>query len=178
MLAYVLPATVIWALLGPVLQQLNAIIRLGAIMAVVYALGYGIVETVGLPAWRPTVVWQVPSQWIVGRPVPVQTMIWAMALGPGLVTLNPYAGIWLLPLVVALFHMPAAALGVGAGVGASHAVARALGVLSNQKHLQSRSNTINYLKWQWRWLFGDGLTLLFGAGMLTVNALAQFGVPI
>ena len=176
--AYVLPAALVWAALGLMLRPLSGIPGLVPVAAAAYALGYGIVETAGLPVWRPTLAWQVPAPWIAGRREPVQALIWGATLGPGLVTRNPYAGMWLLPLLVALYHDPLVALGVGVCIGAAHGAARALGVLNNRKHLGARTAPLALMGWQWRWQVLDGVALLLAAGALTAYALALLGVRL
>jgi hypothetical protein len=126
----------VWAALSLAMRPLSSVPGLVPVAAIAYALGYGIVETVGLPVWRPTLAWQVPAPWIAGRRAPVQALIWGATLGPGLVARNPYAGMWLLLLLVALYHNSLAALGVGVCIGVAHGLARALGVLNNRRHLE------------------------------------------
>ena len=176
--AYVLPAVAVWGMISIVLWPLGSIPGLISLAAWVYALGYGIVETVGLPIWRPSVPWQVPASWVAGRAPHVQALIWGATLGPGLLTRNPYAGMWLLPLLVAMRHSVLMALITGIAVGAAHGGARALGVLSNQRHLDARFAPMAAIGWQWRWQLIDGMALLLAAGALTVYVPPLFGIHL
>jgi hypothetical protein len=95
-----------------------------------------------------------------------QTLTWGSVLGPGLVTRNPYAGMWLLPLLIVLQHDLFTAVVSGATVGIAHGSARAFGILRNRKHQNDSCAPILILASQWRWQFMDGLALLGIAGGL------------
>lgn len=128
---------------------------------------------------RLSLAWQVPSHWIKGRPPIVQTLIWGTSLGPGLVTRNPYAGIWLLPFLIVLDRSPLMTLVVGIAVGAAHGGARAIGVLRNRSCMSTDVDA--YLKImgaQQRWQYLDGLALLLAAGALAAYALFLLGTPL
>src|SRR3989441_3429666 len=118
MAAYVLPSAAVWGILGIILWPLHT--WLIPLIALVYALWFGIFETLGLPFRPPGLAWQVPSGWIDRRPAMVKTLTWGITLGPGLVTKNPYAGIWLLPLLVALNHSLFMTMTIGIAVGVAH----------------------------------------------------------
>ena len=90
----------------------------------------------GLPLRSFDSKWQVPSSWVKGSVIK-RSLLWGTILGPGLITRNPYAGIWLLPLLIVLARNPLVMVLVGIGIGAAHGIARALGVLRNRKHLES-----------------------------------------
>jgi hypothetical protein len=105
----------------------------------------------------------------------VQTLIWGALLGPGLVTRNPYAGIWLLPLLLVLNQNLLTAVGAGIAIGIAHGGARALGVLHNRKCMQVAQAHLLILGEQWRWKYLDGLALLLAAGALAASMLSLLG---
>lgn len=109
----------------------------------------------------------------------IQTLTWGTALGPGLVTKNPYAGMWLLPFLVALNHSLLMTIVVSMVVGATHGGARALGVLRNQRCIvMDESAHIRILGAVSRWQYIDGLALLLGAGALAAYALFLLGTRL
>ena len=176
--AYILPAAAVWSILSVVFWPLSSIsiTVLIPFMAMVYAFAFGVFEALGLPFRAPSLAWQVPSQWISGHSRVAQTITWGAILGPGLVTRNPYAGIWLLPLLLALNHSLLTAIAVGIAVGIAHAAARAIGVLSNLKYMDTNHGYILVLGAQLRWLYMDGLALLLAAGALTAYTLMLLGI--
>lgn len=178
--AYVLPAALVWGVLGILFRLLNVIPWLIPLLALAYTLWFGLLETLGLP-FRPLEIgWQVPSGWIDGRPSMVQALTWGTTLGPGLVTRNPYAGIWLLPLLIALNQSLLIAMLVGVAVGMAHGGARVLGVLSNRRSMEMDEEYAHLmiLGSQFRWQYIDGLALLVAAGALAVYNLSLLGVHL
>lgn len=165
--AYVVPAMIVWAVLDLLLRPLGDKLLLIAPIAAGYALLYGLTESLGLPFRSPGLVWQVPAHWVNGRPAAVQTLIWGVTVGPGLVTRNPLAGMWLLPLLLAFNQ----SLLVAILVGAAHATARALGVLHNRQRIEGACSDLAILGSQLRWRYADGLALLMAAGVLIGYAL-------
>lgn len=141
-------------------------------MAWGYAFVFGIFETFGIPFRVPGLTWQVPSRWVKGRSKVVKTLIWGIVLGPGLVTNNPYAGIWLLPFLVALNHSLLPAVVVSTAVGFAHGIGRAAGVLSNRRYMSMNCGDLLIMGKQIRWQFMDGLVLLLAAGLLTSHVLS------
>ncbi len=147
------------------LQPLGAVSLAISLIAGIYALVFGMCEALGLP-FRPFgLAWQVPAHWLKGRSARMQALIWGACLGPGLLTRNPYAGMWLLPLLLPLIHGRFAAMSVGIAIGVAHGGGRAFGVLRNRKHLNG-SCTDSIILTQWRWRLVDGLALLLVAGSL------------
>lgn len=104
-----------------------------------------------------------------------QITTWGTLLGPGLVTRNPYAGMWLLPLLITLNHNLLAATATGMAVGAAHGGARAIGVLSNWRHIGMPYAHLMILGAQLRWKSRDGRALLLAAGALTAYILSLLG---
>ena len=105
-----------------------------------------------------------------------QTLMWGALLGPGLVTRNPYAGMWLVPLLIALNHNLLATLVMGLIVGVAHGGARALGVLSNRRHMETNCSHLLILGAQMHWKCRDGLALLLAAGALAAYTLSLLGL--
>ncbi len=173
-----LPAALVWGLLGLALSPLASVPFLLPLLALVYALWFGARETLGLHRRLLGLVWQVPASWVRGRPAVARAFIWGVTLGPGLVTKNPYAGMWLLPLLVALLalsHSLFATVVVGVAVGSAHAMARAIGVLRNRKCIAvDASAHVKILQSQERWQYLDGLALLLAAGALGAYTLFLF----
>jgi len=108
----------------------------------------------------------------------VKTLTWGITLGPGLVTKNQYAGIWLLPLLVALNHSLFMTMTIGIAVGVAHGGARVLGVLSNRRYMDIEYAHLRILGAQFRWLYMDGLALLLAAGALAAYILSLMGVHL
>jgi hypothetical protein len=174
--AYTVPAAIVWGLFAFIFRFLAAIPLLLPLLAFAYALWFGLNELLEFSHIRLSLAWQVPSSWVKHRPAPVQTLIWGTALGPGLITRNPYAGIWLLPFLIVLGRAPAMALIVGLIVGAIHGAARAIGVLRNRSCM--RGNVDAYLQImarQQRWQYLDGLALLLAAGALAAYTIFLLG---
>jgi hypothetical protein len=173
-IAYALPAAAVWSILGAAFWLLNSVSLFILLFAWVYALGFGLFEVFGLPVRIPGLSWQVPATWVKGKSAATQTMIWGTLLGPGLVTRNPYAGFWLLPLLLGLNQNLLVAIGIGVAVGLTHGGARACGIISNQKCVKDLNAHIFILQRQWCWKYIDGLTLLMVAGGLTALLLVHY----
>jgi hypothetical protein len=177
--AYVVPAAVVWGLLGLALGWLHDIPLLLPLLGSGYALWFGIAETLEFPFWPLEIRWQVPSKWIRGRPLAVQTLTWGTILGPGLVTRNPYAGMWLLPLLLGLNRGLLSAMIVGIAIGATHGAARVLGVLSNRRSMEADINAhLRIMAAQARWQYADGRALLLAAGALAAYTLSLLGAHL
>lgn len=146
-------------------------------LALGYALWYGTREALALPRRVPGLAWQVPSGWINRRPAMIQTLTWGTALGPGLVTRNPYAGMWLLLLLLGLNRSLLVTVVVGIVIGAAHGGARALGILSNRKQMDSDMEYahLKILGAQLHWAYIDGLALMLAAGALAAYTLSLLG---
>lgn len=172
----------VWGLLSLALSPLADIPFLLLLLALVYALWFGVRETLGLHHRLLGLIWQVPSGWIRGRSAGTRAIIWGVTLGPGLVTKNPYAGMWLLPLLVALIALnrtPLVTVAVGVAVGAAHGGARAIGVLRNRKCIAvDASAHMKILQSQEHWQYFDGLALLLAAGALAAYALFFLGLHL
>lgn len=92
-----------------------------------YALVYGIPEAAGrLRPVAPGVQWQVPARWMHRGNAWRRVIIWGVTLGPGFVTINPYAGFWVLVLAVASIRPELTTLVMAGMFGAAHATGRAV----------------------------------------------------
>ncbi|HET8908269.1 MAG TPA: hypothetical protein VFN11_15035, partial [Ktedonobacterales bacterium] len=113
-----------------------------------------------------------PAQWLQGRTALAQTLIWGTALGPGLITWNPYAGMWFLLIVLTWSRDALAVVVLGMCIGLVHGVTRALAIL--YAHRNRGVCGIGFGLTQWRWRVADGSLLLGAAG--SCIALALHGV--
>jgi hypothetical protein len=102
----------------------------------------------------------------------MRTLVWGATLGPGLMTRNPYAGIWLMPLLIAVTAGPLAGALTGATVGAAHGLGRAFATIEAVR-VRSRGPRMptEFVLHQLRWRLADGLALSFIAGVLLVYAV-------
>ena len=167
-MAYIVPAVVIWGVLAILVHPLTHLTQIMLLVAWMYALVLGLLEALAIPFRPLSLNWQVPAQWLQGRSAFVQTLIWGAALGPGFVTRNPYAGIWLLPVLLTLNQHFFTNLGIGIVIGTAHGCTMAIGVLLTRQNLDTCGSGILM---QWRWRVADGLILLFGAGSFTAAVL-------
>ncbi|MDQ3915674.1 MAG: hypothetical protein M3323_10160 [Actinomycetota bacterium] len=133
-------------------------------VAAVYALLYGAIETLSLPVPVPGSHWQVPSHWVRGRAPRRAIAIWGAILGPGLWTRNPYAGIWMVALVLAASAGPAAGALAGAAAGGAHGAVRAAGVVAELNRGDAGGVPERLIARQYRWRYVDGALLLFAGG--------------
>lgn len=152
------------------LRSLGGIILVILLVTCCYAAVFGTCEVLGIPFRQLGLAWQVPNQWLHGRSSIMQTLIWGVCLGPGFITRNPYAGIWVLPLLLILTPNWMTAMMLGIAVGFAHGCGRAIGVLKNQCKLEETCSPMMIVK-QMRWKFLDGCALLIIAGGLTVYIL-------
>lgn len=159
--AYAVPAAIAWMGVGTILRPIASYPLLLAVPGILYALCHGRNETLGLPRRPPGSIWQVPASWIAGRSQPARALIWGALLGPGFVTRNPYAGMWLMPVLVGLSQ----SLAIAGGVGGAHGLARALGILHNCRLACDPARAASWEPYQ-RWRRYDGMLLLLGAGAI------------
>ncbi len=132
--AYVVPAIVVWTVLGFCLAALP-LTGAGLVGAAAYGLSYGLSELAGgrgLPVLPvPGRRWQVPQTMMIDAPPARRVAVWGALLGPGFVTRNPYAGFGLLPLAVAAATVAGSSQAVllAAAIGLAHSSARAVALL-------------------------------------------------
>lgn len=167
MAGYVLPAMLVWSLLGLFIHSLALLPLIVVSVGLLYALLYGVIEAFGLPVRAPSLTWQVPQTWVKERSPTARAMIWGVSLGPGLITRNPYAGMWLLlPLIALSPGLLAAAL-----VGAFHGASRAVAILRTRHYLGQDNGHLLMMGSQLRWRLIDGFVLLFASGVLMAYAI-------
>lgn len=169
-IAYIIPAVIVWGVLAIVVHPLAHLALIMPFVAWMYALVLGLLEALAIPFRPLSLSWQVPAQWLQGRSAFAQTLIWGVTLGPGFVTRNPYAGMWLLVVMLTLNQHIFTTLGIGIVIGIAHGGARAIGILIKRQNLDACGSGI--LK-QWRWRTADGYILLFGAGCFTATVLSM-----
>jgi hypothetical protein len=93
-----------------------------------------------------------------------------VTLGPGVLTRNPYASMWLVPLLLGAAGSVWLGLAFGAVAGAAHGASRAFGVLLVQHGLTKWSSQVFALAY-FRWKVVDRLFLAFAGGSLLVMVL-------
>jgi hypothetical protein len=170
--AYALPAAIVWGAIAIIVHPLTRVSMLMLLAGGIYALVFGSLEVLAIPFRQLSSTWQVPAQWLQGRSALAQSLIWGVALGPGLATRNPYAGMWLLPVLLMVNSNLWIDMGIGVLIGLTHGGARALEVLKMRRNVPACGLEFTLLT-QWRWRVADGLLLLVGAG-----CFAAFLLPI
>lgn len=176
LLAYTIPALVIWAVLGLGLGALP-LSRAALAATVLYGTCYGITEAtgrLGLPV--PGRRWQVPQTMVIGVSGRRRILVWGSILGPGFLTRNPYAGFGLLPLVVATAGGARAAAVLAASIGLAHGTGRALALLRDASppgRPPADPTRLVLISMYWRTF--DGFVLLVIAGAAIVGCARQLG---
>ena len=173
-IAFTIPGAVFW---GPLCALLAAVVPsiAAAVLMLGYALIYGLAETYRFPLRPPGTGWQVPKEWIARGPYAVRALAWGLTLGPGVMTRNPLAGMWLFPALAILAAEPLAAGLAGAAAGALHGAGRAAGVLRQIRAFRRapagdpRAYYDSVLRTM-RWQSMDGMLLLAMAGALALYA--------
>lgn len=162
LITYIVPAIIVWGCLGLIFQLISGLLGIVVFITTFYALWFGLVEVLKLPVQPPGIHWQVPSKWLENRSTFTRVVIWGSLLGPGLVTRNPYAGMWILLWLVALSQNLVLAI----LVGAVHGATRAFGVLNNSRLLFKGTSFLGITAYESYWRIADGLFLLLIAGTL------------
>jgi len=171
--AYAVPAAAVWAGLGLVLGALP--VATGAlVLAAGYGLGYGVIEASGRARPRaPGSSWQVPQHMLVGAGTGRRVLIWGLALGPGFLTRNPYAGFGMTVILVGCSGHPMAGLVVAAGAGVAHGTGRALALLRDARAQAAEPFDLLLTSVRWRML--DGFALLMVGGAAVAGCGFRFG---
>jgi hypothetical protein len=173
--AYIFPAALLWGLLGLVLEPLRNVPMVLTFGMGIYALCFGLTETFSLPLRVPEIAWQVPARWVYRKSMVLKALIWGALLGPGLVTKNPYASMWLLPFLMVFDHQGVSTLMMSIALGVTHAGARAIGVLHNRSYLRDEAcSHLLVLGARLRWRYLDGLVLLLLAGGISGSIFSQW----
>lgn len=124
---------------------------------------YGAVQLLGLGWPIPTLPFGTPSAWLRGRSGTGQTLVWGATLGPGFLTRNPYACMWLAMIALSGSSTTVAALITGAVAGVTHGTARAVGILLN---IRRRLTPYEVMSQRLTWKFVDGIALFAAAGLI------------
>ena len=158
---HAIPGALTWGAIGLGLGSIGAS-RAALAVAAVYAVPFGLSETLGLRLRVPTSRWQVPAHWVAGPNALRRVAVWGVTLGPGLVTRNPYAGMWMILPLLAAVGNPTAGLEAGVAVGLLHGAMRASGIA----HIAVawRGNVHRALMAYFGWRLIDGVMLL-GVGV-------------
>jgi hypothetical protein len=163
MTAFALPAAAVWGPAGALLGGRLSIDSAATRCAVGLALAYACAELIGFPLRVPSLAWQVPSAWVVGRSATRRLFVWGVFLGPGLLTRNQFASFWFVPIVILMTPSVTSGALVGLSAGFAHAVARASGVLANRRQTSTLPDL--FLR-ALRWREIDGGVLAALAGLL------------
>jgi hypothetical protein len=168
---HALPAVVVWGVVGLGLGALRAA-DVGLVLTFVYAVVFGVNEALELRWAAPTSQWQVPRGWAgPERSFRRRAVIWGATLGPGLMTRNPYAGMWCIASLLVACGSLRVGLAAGVAVGLCHGIARAGGVVDNalRRPTDIHLAMARYFEWRVR----DGISLLFLAGALVAVISAR-----
>jgi hypothetical protein len=161
----------VWGLFGGLAGAWSPV--RGALLATVgYAVLFGLMELFAPRPRVPGSSWQVPRGWVGQSRWSERVLVWGATLGPGLMTRNPLAGMWLLPLLLLQTGGVAAGLAAGAVAGAVHGGGRAVGVIrqirAGADYDYYESTTRGF-----RWRYLDGVALLAAAGLFLTQMLAS-----
>ncbi len=91
-------------------------------------------------------------------------------LGPGVITVNPYASIWVIVIVLLVAGSGGFAIWIGAGIGLAHGAGRAIGIMHQSANC---SDPFPVMASQIRWKQLDGIALLIAFGTLSSSLLAE-----
>jgi hypothetical protein len=164
MLTYASSGAIVWTpaiwLLGRLPTDVDVVIL------AIFAMVFGAAEVLMLPMRSPGLNWQVPARWVRSRH---RALIWAVFLGPGCLTRNPYAGMWAWPLCFAIAGSSGSVVLFGALGGALHGASRGALIW------RSRAQTDVYVLSQEQIMYKlrDGLILAYTLG-LSVGAVISW----
>jgi hypothetical protein len=161
---FAVPGTGVWTGLGAGLGS-TGLSKAALVGAAAYAGLFGAVEVLRLPLRELSLQWQVPATWVRGRSWRAQAAIWGLLLGPGLLTRNTYAGMWLVPILLASSNGLLVGAVVGAIVGFTHGISRGVTILRLMGRIDCRVETATIVLTRMRWKLIDGLALTVAAGM-------------
>lgn len=163
-------SAVIWGGLGAVLAIIGSG-RVWPLVAGVLYSGVFFVSWASALRLEPIgVAWGVPALWVRGQKSIRTVAVWAVFLGPGVVTRNPYPSMWV--LVFCLAGVGGSGQGVIAGVlvGLAHGVMRAVGIVSAAWR---GGGSIAMLARMPRWLVLDAGILLASGCLLSSVAVLR-----
>jgi hypothetical protein len=173
-IAYALPAVLVWAALGACLGVLP-LAPAALVAAALYAVGYGLSEAAGRPGPRPPGTrWQVPQAMVASASRRRRLLVWGSILGPGFLTRNPYAGFFLLPILVAAAGPVRSAVLVAAAIGLAHGTGRALALLRDARPGAAAADPMRLVLTSMHWRRFDGITLLVIATAAAAACASRF----
>ena len=125
------------------------------------------------PARVPQRSWQVPRSWVEERGPLGRMAVWAVTLGHGLMTRNPYVSFWVVVPALGSARRIADAAVIGAVAGAVHGVARLGGIVARQRSRPGTDWNLLAVLWHMRFIRLDGALLLAtGTGAVIALVLA------
>jgi hypothetical protein len=173
-IAYALPAVLVWAALGACLGVLP-LAPAALVAAALYAVGYGLSEAAGRPGPRPPGTrWQVPQAMVASASRRRRLLVWGSILGPGFLTRNPYAGFFLLPILVAADGPVRSAVLLAAAIGLAHGTGRALALLRDARPGAAAADPMRLVLTSMHWRRFDGITLLVIATAAAAACASRF----
>jgi hypothetical protein len=177
--AYALPAALVWALLGGGLSLLCLgllpLAPAALVATALYAAAYGLAEAAGRPRPRPPGTrWQVPQTMVASASRRRRLLVWGSILGPGFATRNPYAGFFLLPLLVAAAGQERSAVPLAAAIGLAHGTGRALALLRDARPAAAAADPLRLVLTSMHWRRLDGITLLVIAAAAAAACASRF----
>ena len=165
-----LAGAVVWAGLGAAIAAVVPSIW-ALTIGVIGMLAYGGAQLLSRgPARVPQRSWQVPRAWVAQRGPWGRMAVWAVTLGPGLMTRNPYVSFWVVVPALGSLTRVAEAVLIGGLAGAAHGIARFGGIVLRQRSRPGTDWDLLAVLWHMRFLRIDGL-LLLSAGTAAVVAL-------
>lgn len=160
--AFLGPGTLAWAMIAWLIAESGLPTSVWGVATLVYGAAFGVIQISGHRLQPPQIRWQVPSTWVRHRARIANNLVWGAILGPGLLTKNPFAGMWALPLLLGLGGSPTVA---GSLVGLVHSATRVAGIVMSAS---GEIDPISPVAWRpyFHWRYVDGLLLLAVAGGL------------
>ena len=172
--AYALPAVLAWAALGICLGALP----LARPRCVAAALCRRLRPDRGRPAGagprRRGTRWQVPQAMVTSASRRRRLLVWGSILGPGFLTRNPYAGFFLLPILVAAAGPVRSAALLAAAIGLAHGTGRALALLRDARPGAAAADPMRLVLTSMHWRRLDGITLLVIAAAAAAACASRF----
>lgn len=110
-----------------------------------------------------------------GQHVPAtRLLVWGSILGPGFLTRNPYAGFFLLPILVAAAGPAWSAAALAAAIGLAHGTGRALALLRDARPGAASADPMRLVLTSMYWRRLDGITLLVIAAAAAAACASRF----
>lgn len=171
---FALSGALVWVVLGIALAAALPV-QVALAVGVVAVLAYGGAQLFSRgPARVPQRSWQVPRSWVEGLGPFGRMAVWAVTLGPGLMTRNPYVSFWVVVPALGSVRRTTDAAVIGAVAGAVHGVARLGGIVARQRSRPGTDWNLLAVLWHMRFIRLDG-ALLLATGIGAVVALVLAG---